>query len=86
MGFKGSAEKTILFFSLLFAKKARIGGSGLVFGNTILAEIITKKFIGIFSFAINFEIIAKLIPPEDFLCNVAASGVSLFARSKKKAK
>ena len=31
-------------------------------------------------FVIIFVILTKLIPPEDFLCNVAATGVSLFAR------
>ena len=30
------------------------------------------------------EIISKLIPPEDFLCNVAATGVSLLAREQAK--
>ena len=51
---------------------------------TILAEIITKKFLGTFSCVIVFVIITKLIPPEDFLCNVAATGVSLFARKQAK--
>ena len=40
--------------------------------------------LGTFSFEIIFVIITKLIPPEDFLCNVAATGVSLFARKQAK--
>ena len=51
---------------------------------TILAEIITKEFLGTFSFVIIFVIITKIIPPEDFLCNVAATGVSLLARKQAK--
>ena len=31
-----------------------------------------------------FLIITKIIPPEHFLCNVAASGLSLFAREHAK--
>ena len=34
-----------------------------------------------FSFVVIFVIITKIIPPEHFLCNVAATGLSLFARS-----
>ena len=51
---------------------------------TILAEIITKKFLGTSMFVIIFVIITKIIPPEHFLCNVAASGLSLFAREYEK--
>ena len=40
------------------------------------------QFLGTFPFAIIFETITNIIPPEDFLCNVAATGVSLFARNK----
>ena len=37
-----------------------------------------------FLFVIIFVIIIKRIRPEDFLCNVAATGVSLFAREQAK--
>ena len=52
--------------------------------STILAEIITKEILGTFSFAIIFVITTVIIPPEHFLCNVAATGVSLFAREHAK--
>ena len=51
--------------------------------NTILAEIITKQFLGTIVFVIMFVIITKIIPTEHFLCNVAAAGLSLFARDAK---
>ena len=51
---------------------------------TILAEIITKEFLGTISFVKIFVIITKIIPPEDFLCNAAATGGSLFARKQAK--
>ena len=51
---------------------------------TILAKIITKYLFGTFSFVMIFVVITKLIPPADFLCNIAASGVSLFARKQAK--
>ena len=35
-------------------------------------------------FCKNFVIITKLIPPEHLLCNVAATGLSLFAREHAK--
>ena len=54
------------------------------FLTTILAEIITKQFLGTFSFVMIFVIITKIIPPEDFLCNVAATDVSLFGRKQAK--
>ena len=43
----------------------------------------TKLYLEAIYFAIPFVIITKTIPPEDSLCNVAASGVSLFARKHK---
>ena len=49
--------------------------------STILAEIITNEFLGTLSFVI---ILANIIPPEHFLCNVAAAGLSLFAREHAK--
>ena len=51
---------------------------------TILAEMITKECLGTFIFAIIFVIITKIIPREHFLCNVAATGLSLFAREHAK--
>ena len=50
--------------------------------DTNLAKIITKQFLGTFSFVIIFVFITKIIPPEDFLCNVAATGVSFLGRNK----
>ena len=41
---------------------------------TILAEIITKQFRGAIIFVIIFVIVTKIILPEHFLCNVAATG------------
>ena len=35
-------------------------------------------------FVIIFVIITKIVPPEHFLCNVAATGLSLFAREDAK--
>ena len=52
--------------------------------STVLADMITKKFLGSFYFVIIFAVITKLIPPEDLLCNVAATGVSLVARKQAK--
>ena len=52
--------------------------------NTILAEIATKQFLETNIFVIIFVIISKIIPPEYFLCNVAATGLSLFAREHAK--
>ena len=49
---------------------------------TILAENITKYFLGTFSFVIILVILTKLIPPEYSLCNVAATGVSLLQENK----
>ena len=46
-------------------------------------QFFTKQYLEAIYFAIPFVIITKTIPPEDFLCNVAASGVSLFARKDK---
>ena len=34
-----------------------------------------------FFFVIIFAVITKIIPPEHFLCNVAATGLSLLARN-----
>ena len=49
---------------------------------TILAEFLT--FPGTFSFVKVLVLFFKLIPPEDFLCFVAATGVSLLAREQAK--
>ena len=51
-----------------------------VYYSTILAETITKKFLGTIILVIIFVFITKLIPPEHLLCNVAATGLSLYAR------
>ena len=51
---------------------------------TNLAEIITKEFLGTVIFVIIFAIITNVIPPEHFLCSVAATGLSLFAREHAK--
>ena len=50
----------------------------------ILAEAITKQFLGTLTFVIIFVIITKIIPPEHFLCNVAATGLSRFASEHAK--
>ena len=55
-------------------------GPWMALPSTILAEIITKEFLGTISFVMIFVIITKITPPEDFLCNVAATGGSLFTR------
>ena len=44
-----------------------------------LAEIITRQFLRAFDFVIILVVITTIIPPEHFLCNVAATGLSLFA-------
>ena len=43
-----------------------------------------KRFLGTISFVIIFVFITKIIPPDNYLCNVAATGVSLFARKQAK--
>ena len=43
-------------------------------GLTILAETITKEFLGTIIVEIIFVIITKRVPPEHFLCNDAATG------------
>ena len=46
--------------------------------------MITKEFLETFMFVIIFVIISKIIPPEHFLCNVAATGLSSLARERAK--
>ena len=68
-------------FLLRFARKCTQTSQGFC---TILAETITKLFLGTVMFVIIFVSITKIIPPEHFLCNVAATGFSLFAREHAK--
>ena len=49
-----------------------------------MSEGITKQFLGTIIFVIIFVILTKIIPPEHFLCNVAATGLSLFARNMRR--
>ena len=58
--------------------------NGRTTDSAILAEIITKRFLGTNSFGIIFVIITKIIQREHFLSNVAATGLSLFAREHAK--
>ena len=46
--------------------------------------MIRKEFLGTYSFLRIFVIIAKMITPEHFVCNVAATGLSLLAREHAK--
>ena len=50
---------------------------------TILAETITKQFLGTF-FVLIFVIITKSIPAEHFLCNVAATGLLLLQENMRR--
>ena len=54
-----------------------------VFGH-LRAEIITKQLLGILCFPVIFVTITIIVPPEDLLCSVAVTGVSLFAREHAK--
>ena len=71
-------------------EKGRRGTSGCEvpffpgFCCAILAEIITKEPLGTIIFVIVFVITTKIVPPEHFLCNVAATRLSLFAREHAK--
>ena len=47
-------------------------------------EGITNEFLGTINFIIIFVFITKIISPEHFLCNVAATGLALFAREHAK--
>ena len=47
-------------------------------------KLLQNKSLEHFLLELIFANITKLIPPEDFLCNVAATGVSLFARKQAK--
>ena len=52
--------------------------------STILAEIIANLFLGTFLFAVTAVLLTEIFLPEDFLCNLAATDVSLFGREHAK--
>ena len=50
----------------------------------ILADCFIKEFLGAIPFVMILYLFTKLFPPEDFLCHVAASVVSFYARKRAK--
>ena len=65
---------------MLYFRQRKGNGGGV----PILAEILTKEFPGTSSFVIILVTFTKLFPSEDFLCDVTATGVPLFARKQAK--
>ena len=61
-------------------RRSPVSGGGV----TILAALFAKEFPGLVCFVSSFVSFTRLVPPEDFLCNVAATGMLIFTWKQAK--